>query len=121
MPLDRAAFSRRRDDLKVGRTAPQTAAPTSPPRLGMLPEPGKVDRARLALFQADSGATPTTLRSCTRRLDCEGTWGFRVTSVKVVEIGVWPPESMGQAGCVVMLRSRSLSAASICAKASTCM
>jgi hypothetical protein len=44
-----------------------------------------------------------------------------ITSVKVVEIPVWAPESIGQAACVVMLRSRSLSAASICAKASTCM
>ena len=34
---------------------------------------------------------------------------------------VWPAESIGQAACVVMLRSRSLSAASICVKASTCM
>ena len=44
-----------------------------------------------------------------------------VTSVKVVEILVYPAESIGQAACVVMLRSRSLSAASICANASTCM
>ena len=40
---------------------------------------------------------------------------------QVVEIPVYPAESIGQAACVVMLRSRSLSSASICANASTCM
>lgn len=44
---------------------------------------GAADRAgrpSVALFRADSGVTPTTLSSCTRRLDCEGTWGVRSPS-----------------------------------------
>jgi hypothetical protein len=44
-----------------------------------------------------------------------------VMSVKVVEIPGWPIEFIGQAAWVVRLRSGSTWAASICAKASTCM
>ena len=74
VPLDRAAFSRRRDDLKVGRTAPDRS-PNLSSQAGDAAD--REGRPSAALFQADSGATPTTLRSCTRRLDCEGTWGLR--------------------------------------------
>ena len=44
-----------------------------------------------------------------------------VTSVNVVEIPGWPIEVIDQAACVDMLRSGSISAASMSAKASTCM
>ena len=46
---------------------------------------------------------------------------FEVTSVNVVEIPDWPIEVIGQAACVDMLRSGSTCAASMSAKASTCM
>ncbi len=41
--------------------------------------------------------------------------------IKVVEILGWPTEVIAQAACAAMLRSRSLSAASMREKASTCM
>ena len=44
-----------------------------------------------------------------------------VTSVNVMEIPGWPIEVIGQAACVDMLRSGSISAVSMSAKASTCM
>lgn len=46
---------------------------------------------------------------------------LRVPSVNVVEIPGWPCEVIGQTACVDMLRSGSISAASMSAKASTCM